>query len=232
MPGDNLLIEEVGRADQQRQLAGFADGARNIAQEKLAQRVGAGRRADRGRARHSVNDGQIAKRRGGELVHQVRPGQRQNRARGERRVDEVLADTAEDHLAQQDSDDRTDHRHPVRHGGRQVHRQQHAGHDRAEIADRVAAMSGLAIQPLAQNRSRDRQCEDDRRAIAEEQHTGDGSGQQRNADIPHDARGRDIIAQMRRRRNHILGHFHVPPYSIRTFWLSFWRSPWPRGSSA
>ena len=37
MPGDNLLIEEVGRADQQRQLAGFADGARNIAQEKLAQ---------------------------------------------------------------------------------------------------------------------------------------------------------------------------------------------------
>lgn len=59
-----------------------------------------------------------------------------------------------------------------------------------EDIDRVAGMGGLAIQPLAQNRSRDRQCEDERRTIAEKQHTGDGSGQQRNADIPHDARGR------------------------------------------
>ena len=53
----------------------------------------------------------------------------------------------------------------------------------------------------------------------------DRQGRISDTEYPHDARGRDIIAQMRRRRNHILGHFHVPPYSIRTFWLSFWQSP-------
>ena len=225
MPRNHFLVEQIGRANEQRQLAGLAEGARNVAQEQLTQRICTGRRTNRSRGSHSVNARQITESRGGKRVHQARPGQRQNCTRSKRRIDEVLADTAKDHLAQQDGDHRTDHRHPIRHSARQIHRQQHTGHDSAEIADRIAGMGGLAIQPLAQNRSRDRQCEDERRTIAEKQHTGDGSGQQRNADIPHDARGRDIIAQMRRRRNHILGHFHVPPYSIRTFWLSFWQSP-------
>ncbi len=81
-----------------------------------------------------------------------------------------------------------------------------------EAADRVLGMRGLAVEPLAQNRSCNRQCKNDRRTIAEEQHTGNSSRQQRNADILHDARSRDIVTQMRRRRNHIIGHFDVPPY--------------------
>ena len=102
MPGDHLLIHEVSSARQQRDLAGLADGARDVAQRQLRQ--GEAAICNTGNRRHGsdgIHARQIAKRRSGKRIHYARPGQRKNRTRSQSRVDEVLADAAEDHLAQQ-----------------------------------------------------------------------------------------------------------------------------------
>ena len=141
-PVSNLADAQVNAADENRQLAGFAQHTAAVAQKQI-HKVHAGnalaQQAEGGSGGRRIHD-EVGLR---IAAHQRRPADEQNRTRGQRRVHEVAADAAEHLLDEDDGNHAADHRQPPRRVRREVVRQQQTRHDGAPVANRHCPLRQL-----------------------------------------------------------------------------------------
>ena len=147
--GDDLAPEQVQAADDQRQRGGLADDAAGLAEQRFNDRnvrQSAGLEAcERSRGGDRVGNGNVAEERQlcvrrGPGGHEAGPGSHHERTRAERRVHEVLADAAEQHLDNNDAEQTAEYGQPQRSCDRDVESDQNAGDEAGKIAYRVLVL--------------------------------------------------------------------------------------------
>ena len=178
LPGDDIEDQEHQAADEQRS-DGAADDAVGGAEEHLRHIDGLAGRQIRQR------------RRRGDAVHlegrdRLAEGDQQEAASGERRVDEVLAESAEEVLRDEDREERAEERDVERDRRRQAQGQQKSGQGRRAVTDGVRLFADLVKYELREYRSRDGDQDHQQRGNAEIDDADHGRRKKRRDHAVHD----------------------------------------------
>ena len=152
-----------------------------------------------------------------------------NGAAEERGVQRVVAQAAEDLLADGDREDRPHDRHPPRNSGRDVERQQDAGDERASVADGDRHASHLLNGRLGDERRETRQQRQKERPQPVEVDGAYDGRHQRDDDAVHHPLNGDVLAHVRRRGDEQVLRTSVPSSQLSVA-AAFFRAQ-PAGTS-
>ena len=202
MPPDHAPPQQVGESRQQRQRGHLAQRTGHVAQQQLLHAHHIGRRTvldgrQRRRTRQRVERPVHGHR---ERSHLHGIGDQEKDTPHQRRIEGILAQPAEGHLADGDGHESADHHDPPGNRGREVEGQQHAGHRGRPVGDRQRAADQKALdQVLERHARRHREGHDAQHVHAEDHRRNDQRGHQRHDDVAHDRGGRLRGLHVRRR---------------------------------
>ena len=131
--------------------------------------------------------------------HVGREGDEHEDTGSDRRVDEVLADAAEQLLNNHDGSEAANDSHPERQARRQVHSEQRAGQDRTQVTDCLLFFCNQIIQVLKYDAGCDANRSQDDRPGSELVYTNCKSRDQRDQHCTHDSCRVQRRYRMRRR---------------------------------
>ena len=223
--GDDLAPQQVQTANDQCQCGGLADNAAGLAEQGLddrAVRQSAGLEAcERSCGGDRIGNGDVAEERQlrvrcGPGGHEAGPGSHHERTCAERRVHEVLADAAEQHLDNDDAEQTAEYGQPQRSCDRNVERDQNAGDEAGKVAYRVLMLYDFVVNGFKYSAGHHRNDNMDECANAEVVDRNSQCRNERDEHVEHQAPGVIIRLDMRRGGYDyfakIISHFRFPPY--------------------
>ena len=226
-PGDYLAADEVDAADEESDLARFAEAAGHDAEEHVQVAVifrhglAGIEVSHRGSHRDAVNGLDVHARHSGgyrPLGHDDGVGRDEERTACESRVQEVLAEAAVELLDDDNREEVADERQPPGGACWQGHRKEHTGQQCGTVADGFGLLEELAVCPLIENRGEHRHGDHENGLHAEFPCCHCQRRQQSQHHVYHDAAGVHSRPYLRLIRN-VKDDFFF--FLAHYFWASF-----------